>query len=679
MVSKAALLSAVATAIGCAIGAAGALAQAATAGGSGATASAHVRTAPQSASAQYHPSLAAGDFPISGEDKFLGSVNLFADPMFTQFFNQVTPENAGKWGSAAGLTRIAPMRWANLDAIYDFADANGFPLNFHVLVWGNQQPTWMASLPPDEQLAEIDEWFAAVAARYPDIDSIQVVNEPLHDPPDCEHPMNQGDACPSSGDYLQALGGHNDTDGTGWDWVLNAFRLAREHFGPDAKLMINDYSITSSTAATTEYLEIIEILQSEDLIDAIGVQGHAFSTTGDMAVHEANLDRLAATGLPIQVTELDIDGLAAGGVPGDEVQLADYRRIFPTFWEHPGVEGITLWGWREPNHWRNAENAPIVLSTGELKPAAHWLLAYVNAIAPAIPPGQGFVLGDHGADPVGTVEAEDWASEIGRPDLRTFTWQITGGTGAGIFAIESSTGEIRVANPELLDRTASPYSLEVRVSDGFHTSDEADVTIRLPNAAPAIGAIAADPLTGEAPLQVSFTAEASDADGDELAYSWDFGDGATSDEPNPVHRYEYAGSYLAELTVSDFEYEVSDSVTVTVEPPVGEAAVDLAALPRVRRVGKDRKRVRYRARVVSTGARPTGEIRVCVAAPRTRVRTIAPACRTVASLAVGRRTRAVFRFRIRRRALGQRTRIRFVARGPGTGTRRAAAHLIVRR
>jgi GH35 family endo-1,4-beta-xylanase len=650
----------------------GALALAATGWGSGAT-------APPPASAQDHPSPAAGDFPISGEDKFLGSVNLFTDPMFTQFFNQVTPENAGKWGSAAGLTRTAPMRWENLDAIYNFAKDNDFPLNFHVLVWGNQQPTWMASLAPDEQLLEIHQWFAAVAARYPDIDWIQVVNEPLHDPPDCEHPENQGVDCPPSGDYLQALGGHNDTDGTGWDWVLNAFRLARQHFGPDAKLMINDFSITNSTAATTEYLEIIEILQGEDLIDAIGVQGHAFSTGGDMAVHEANLDRLAATGLPIQVTELDIDGLAAGGVPGDEVQLADYRRVFPTFWEHPAVEGITLWGWREPNHWRNAQNAPIVLSTGVLKPAAHWLLAYVNAIAPVITPGQSFELGDDVDDPVGTVEADDWAARIGRLDLRTFTWQITGGTGAEIFAIESSTGEIRVANPELLDRRISPYSLKVRVSDGFHTSDEADVTIRHRNAPPALDAIAGDPLTGEAPLQVSFTAEASDADGDELAYSWDFGDGATSDQQNPTHTYEDPGSYLAELTVSDFEFEVSDSVPVSVEPPVGEPAVDLAALPTVRRVGKKRKRVRYRARVASTGTRPTGEVRVCAAAPRARLRIVGPRCRAVASLPSGRRKGEAFRFRITRRARGKLTRIRFVARGQEIATKRAVARLIVGR
>ena len=649
----------------------GALALAVTVGGSGATAP------PPPAYAQAHVFLAAGGFPISGQDKFLGSVNLFTDPMFTQFFNQVTPENAGKWGSAAGLTQTAPMRWENLDTTYDFAQDNGFPLNFHVLVWGNQQPTWMASLAADEQLLAIDQWFAAVAERYPDIDWIQVVNEPLHDPPDCEHPLNQGASCPPSGNYLQALGGHNGTDGTGWDWVLNAFRRARQHFGPDAKLMINDYSITNSNSATTQYLEIIEILQDEDLIDVIGVQGHAFSTGGDMAVHQANLDRLAATGLPIQVTELDIDGLAAGGVPGDEVQLADYRRIFPTFWEHPAVEGITLWGWREPNHWRNAESAPIVLSTGALKPAAHWLLAYVNAVPPVIRPGQAFELGDDVT--VGTVEADDWAAQIGRPDLRTFSWQITGGTGDEIFAIEPSTGEIRIANAELVDRMASPYSLQVRVSDGFHTSDEAEVTISLPNTPPAIDAIVGDPQIGEAPLQVSFTAEASDADGDELAYSWDFGDGAASDQQNPTHIYEDPGSYLAELTVSDFGYEVSDSVTVTVESPVGETAVDLAALPTVRRVGKKRKRVTYRARVVNTGAGPTGEIRVCAAAPRAWLSIVGPPCRAVASLPSGGREGAAFGFRIARPARARRTPIRFVARGPEIATQRAAARLIVRR
>ena len=148
-----------------------------------------VSLAPAGAAAQSGPG-----FPVYGPDQWLGSVNEFTRPLFTQYFNQVTPENAGKWGSAAGTTRTAAMRWTQLDQAYAFAQTNGFPFNFHVLVWGNQQPTWMAALPAEEQLIEIKKWFAAVAERYPNIEWLQVVNEPLHDPPDCTPPFNQGTA-----------------------------------------------------------------------------------------------------------------------------------------------------------------------------------------------------------------------------------------------------------------------------------------------------------------------------------------------------------------------------------------------------------------------------------------------------------------------------------------------------
>jgi hypothetical protein len=70
----------------------------------------------------------------------------------------------------------------------------------------------------------------------------------------------------------------------------------------------------------------------------------------------------------------------------------------------------------------------------------------------------------------------DWASRLGRPNLRTFTWSVTGGTGADIFAFEPSTGELRVAHPERLDENAT-YTVKARVSDGFNTSEEAEITV----------------------------------------------------------------------------------------------------------------------------------------------------------------------------------------------------------
>jgi endo-1,4-beta-xylanase len=293
-----------------------------------------------------------------GHGKFLGNVYSNAQlPNFADYWNQVTPENAGKWGSVEGTRDV--MNWAPLDAAYNYAQNNGFPFRFHVLVWGNQQPAWIENLPTDEQLDEIEEWFNAVATRYPEVNYVEVVNEPLHDPPN--QPGNGG------GNYYEALGGRGDT---GWDWVLNAFRLARDYF-PEAKLFINDYSIVNNSYDAGRYLDIIEMLQAENLIDGIGVQGHAFSTRGSTATMISNLNLLATAGLPIQVTEFDIDG------PTDEVQLQDYQRIFPVLWEHSAVQGITFWGWRR-GMWRTAQGAYLVQTNGDERPALTWLREYVE-------------------------------------------------------------------------------------------------------------------------------------------------------------------------------------------------------------------------------------------------------------------------------------------------------------
>ena len=50
----------------------------------------------------------------------------------------------------------------------------------------------------------------------------------------------------------------------------------------------------------------------------------------------------------------------------------------------------------------------------------------------------------------------------------------------------------------------------------------------VPNTAPEITSATATPSTGEAPLPVEFSADATDADGDALSYVWDFGNGGST-------------------------------------------------------------------------------------------------------------------------------------------------------
>ncbi|WFE26576.1 ThuA domain-containing protein [Solwaraspora sp. WMMD791] len=67
-----------------------------------------------------------------------------------------------------------------------------------------------------------------------------------------------------------------------------------------------------------------------------------------------------------------------------------------------------------------------------------------------------------------------------------------------------------------------------------------------------IAQASANPTSGPAPLTVQFSSEGSrDPDGGTLTYAWTFGDGGTSDQANPSHTYAEAGTYTAQLTVTN--------------------------------------------------------------------------------------------------------------------------------
>ncbi|WP_185957154.1 endo-1,4-beta-xylanase [Gracilimonas mengyeensis] len=310
-----------------------------------------------------------------GKSKWLGSA--YADDQeerFLNYWNQITPENSGKWGSVEGSRD--QYNWTQLDEAYNRAIGNSLPFRFHVLVWGRQQPQWVRDLPQDEQLEELREWFEAVAERYPEIDYLEVVNEPINDPPTTTG-ANANDE--GSGGYYEALGGSGET---GWDWVINAFQMARDIFPSSVKLMINEYGIVSSSSRVQQYLGIVNLLKERGLIDGIGAQAHAFSNGGSSESSTSpntmrnNLNTLGESGLPLQITELDIDGDPNGSDDeSDELQLERYQRIFPVFWEHPKVEGVTLWGWL-PGMWRSPQEAYIF--NGRPRPAMEWLQDYVD-------------------------------------------------------------------------------------------------------------------------------------------------------------------------------------------------------------------------------------------------------------------------------------------------------------
>jgi endo-1,4-beta-xylanase len=299
-----------------------------------------------------------------GKTKFLGNIIAGNPPAnFSAYWNQVSPENAGKWGSVEPVR--GQMNWGQLDAAYNYARSNGFPFKQHTFVWGSQEPNWIGGLGAQQQAEEVEDFIRQYCQRYPQTQYIDVVNEPLHQP----------------ASYRGALGGAGST---GWDWIVWSFQKARQHC-PNAKLLINEYGLVGNADELNRYKGIVNILKSRGLIDGVGIQSHYFSLDDvPAAVIAQSLESLAQTGLPIYVSELDMTG-------DDATQLARYQQKFPIFWTHPAVAGVTLWGYNEGQTW--VANSHLVRRDGSARPALTWLANYVRSNNPGNPGGGGGTTG----------------------------------------------------------------------------------------------------------------------------------------------------------------------------------------------------------------------------------------------------------------------------------------------
>ena len=112
-------------------------------------------------------------------------------------------------------------------------------------------------------------------------------------------------------------------------------------------------------------------------------------------------------------------------------------------------------------------------------------------------------------------------------------------------------------------------TLTVVDNDGLTDSDAVNITVE--NKAP-IAMASADFTSGTAPLAVNFDSVGSnDPDvpyGTITGYSWDFGDGVSSNTANPSHTYNSAGIFIVTLTVTDDIGDTgTDTVTINVSQP----------------------------------------------------------------------------------------------------------------
>jgi PKD repeat protein len=149
------------------------------------------------------------------------------------------------------------------------------------------------------------------------------------------------------------------------------------------------------------------------------------------------------------------------------------------------------------------------------------------------------------------------ATDANGHDL-TYTWDFGDGNG--------DTGSA----PNHTYAGSGDYTATVVVSDGTD-SVQGSVDVRV-NTPPTIDTgPGASPTLAEIRETVTFGAMATDTNGDNLTYSWDFGDGTSMSGENATHDYASDGTYTVTLTVTDGLDPVQSSLDVTVAKPVGIA------------------------------------------------------------------------------------------------------------
>lgn len=279
--------------------------------------------------------------------KFVGNITTGGQVRsdFIQYWNQITPENEGKWGSVEGTRN--QYNWGPLDRIYEYARQNKIPVKAHTFVWGAQAPSWISGLSAADQRAEIEQWIKDYCTRYPDTAMIDVVNE--------------------------AVEGHAPArfaaNAFGSDWITESFKLARKHC-PNAELIYNDFNFL--TWDTDPILNLISNAVKSGYVDAIGLQAHSLYDPKIWTAQEIKdkLDYIhQKTGLPMYVSEYDIEAT------DDQTQLRHMQTHFPIFYEHPQVKGVTLWGYIYGSTWRTGTG---LIRNGQPRPALTWLMDYLK-------------------------------------------------------------------------------------------------------------------------------------------------------------------------------------------------------------------------------------------------------------------------------------------------------------
>jgi endo-1,4-beta-xylanase len=310
-------------------------------------------------------------------------------------FNSISPENALKWESVHPRPGPNGYDFKEADAYVSFGEKHHMLIVGHTLAWHNQTPRWVfqdengrplqATNAADRALLlqRLHDHIMTVVGRYKGRIKIwDVVNEALNNDDD----LTDTNLLRQSSPWVRILGP---------EFIVKAFEWAHEA-DPHAILRYNDYAIENEPKRE-RLIALIKMLQAQHVpVMAIGSQTHANLTWPSPKLEDAALTDIAKLGLPIHITELDVNASAAGqliqsadirlnaeasaggqasGRTNQAALAKQYANLFTVFCKHRAqIKLVTFWGVTDADSWLRFGHPLLFDMQGKPKPAFYDVL-----------------------------------------------------------------------------------------------------------------------------------------------------------------------------------------------------------------------------------------------------------------------------------------------------------------
>ena len=250
-------------------------------------------------------------------------------------FNFATPENEMKWDSTEPTRNT--FTFTAGDTIVAFAAANGIQVKGHTLVWHSQLPTWVSAItdPVDLHNVMINHITQVVSHFRGKVMGWDVVNEAWND---------NGQTYRNSVFYQYLGAGYIDD-------AFNAAHAA----DPNARLYYNDYNAEGTGAKSDSVYSMVQAMIARRVpINGVGLQMHTGPNDSSPSAAQVawNMQRLAALGLDVLITEMDVQICTSDLT----TQRARFHDIVADCVAQPACKAVTVWGIPDKYSWRNGQS-----------------------------------------------------------------------------------------------------------------------------------------------------------------------------------------------------------------------------------------------------------------------------------------------------------------------------------